>query len=230
MTEPAKFTYGQMGSHPLMNYKFDDTPKALSQEEVDRLQFLASAYTATVDIPLEVQLLAWEKEGEPPYGITLLSEVVGDMSVVDWLKEVVELRKRKAQHGVQDGVDDPDEVIRLKERAVVIFARCALEIAETEAMREAAQEELDRGELDDEQREAAQKLVRNHVARMVFFPAPDGAQIGKNGYIHLFPGYPDSPTGMFRGDGASFNSQECVDFIINHFPEVVNEFDKAIEG
>ena len=70
-------------------------------------------------------------------------------------------------------------------------------------------------------------LSSKAFTRLVF-PAPDGASLGKNGYIHLFPGYPDSPAGIFRGDGAAFKAQECVDFIGKHFPEIEDEFINAL--
>lgn len=200
---------------------------ALSQEDVDRYQFLSSAFSG-VDIPLEIQLAAYENHGEYPSGINLNQEILGGMDLIDWLKEVVSIQTRKAKYGVQKGVDDPEDRIKEKQRAVVIYTRCALEIAEAEAIAEAAEDELRSDpnlpqEILDELNDQTKV-----VSRMVHFPAPDGASLGKNGYIHLFPGYPDSPAGIFRGDGAAFKAQECVDFIGKHFPEIEDEFINAL--
>lgn len=171
--------------------------QSLSQSDMDRYIELCKAYSGVM-IPLEIQLEAWVKYGEPPSGITLDTNIVGDMSVVDYLREILELRKRKTKYGVDKGVVDPDAIIELKQRAVVIYTRCALEIAESEVKGETG-------------------------VRWVFFPAPAGAKLGRNGYIPLFPGYKDSPVGKFRGDGAAFNAQECVNFIGKHFPEIEDE-------
>lgn len=181
---------------------------ALSQDDVDRYQHLSSAFSG-VDIPLEVQLLAWDNHGEPPSGIELDKSIVGDMSVIDWLREVLDIRERKRKYGLQKGVVDPEDAILEKQRLVVIYTRCALEIAEAEAIADANDDVPDR--------------------RMVYFPAPDGAKLGKNGYIRLFPNFDDSPVGQYRGDGAAFVAQECVDFINTHNPEILDEFLKAIE-
>lgn len=178
------------------------TSNQLTQADIDRYIELQKAYSGVM-IPFEIQLEAWEKHGEPPSGITLDKSIVGDMSVIDYIKEVLELRRRKNEYGVVKGVVDPDAIIEEKQRAVVIYTRCALEIAEAEVMEERS-------------------------VRRVFFPTPTGAQVGRNGYIHLFPGYPDSPAGMFRGDGAAYDAQECINFIQKHFPEVEDEFLNAL--
>lgn len=205
----------------------DASTKALSQDDVDRYQFLSSAFSG-IDIPLEIQLAAYENHGEDPTGIELDQDILGGMDIIDWLREVVDLQHRKMKFGIQKGVVDPEDAIKEKQRAVVVYTRCALEIAEAEAIAEAAEEELRAdpdlpadilAELDNKSKP---------VDRMVHFPAPDGASLGRNGHIHLFPGYPDSPAGMFRGDGAAFKAQECVDFIGKHFPEVEDEFLKAL--
>lgn len=218
---------------PKLNFVVDQPVEetndaALSQAEIDRYVELQKAYRGVM-IPLEIQLEAWEKHGEAPSGIDLDTDVVGDLSVVDYLREVLELRSRKEKYGTKKGVEDPDAKIELKQRAVVIYTRCALEIAEGEAIAEAALEELqaDPGVPADMLAEAKRNVAMPNP-RHVFFPAPAGAKLGKNGYIPLFPGYPDSPVGRFRGDGAAFNAQECVDFIGKHFPEIEDEFLNAL--
>ena len=170
----------------------------LTQGDMDEYIRLSKAYLGGPNIPLEIQLAAFDKAGEEPTGIELDSELVGDMSVVEYLRLIIPLRDRKKEFGVEKGVDDPEKDLEVKQRAVIIYTRCALEIAESE--------------------------VKNETnPRMVYFPTPAGAKLGRNGYIPLFPNYNDSPVGKFRGDGAAFNAMDCVTFIGKHFPDVEDE-------
>jgi len=187
---------------------YQDAPErkaALSQEDIDRYIVLSKAYLGGIQLPFEIQLAAYEEEGEEPTDIQIDHIALGGMSVIDFLKEIVPLRARKSKYGVARGVDDPEAMLEIKKRAVIVYTRCILELAE--------------GEMHEESK-----------PRLVYFPAPDGAKLGRNGYISLFPGYPDSPVGMFRGDGAAFNSQEVVEFVSKHFPDVEDEIAASIEG
>jgi len=166
---------------------------------MDRYIELSQMYLSGPDIPFEIQLAAWDKAGEAPYGITLRDGV----DVISFLREFVELRNRKIKYGVEAGVIDPDHKLNVKKQATVIYTKCALEIAESEVKQE-----------------------KN--MRMIFFPSADGAVIGKNGFIALFPDYNDSPVGKFRGDGAAYRADECVSFIGKHFPDIEDEFLKAL--
>jgi hypothetical protein len=175
----------------------------LSQEELDRYVELSKGYLGGPNIPFEIQLLAFDKHAEEPSGITI-ADTLG-LTVVEFMREVIPLKDRKEEFGVAKGVEDPEALLEIKQRAVMVYTRCALEVAESEV-----QEEVGR--------------------RMAYFPAPAGAKLGKNGYIHLFPGYPDSPAGAYRGDGAAFDSLECIEFIGKHFPDVEDEIMKALLG
>lgn len=212
--------------------KMDEKPKtALSQDEVDRFQFLSSAY-AGVNIPLDIQLAAYDNHGEAPSGINLNQDILGGMDIMDWLREAVELQGRKLKFGVQKGVVDPEAILLEKQRAVVIYTKCALVLAEAEAIKEAAEEDLAELLKQDDipvlRRHELETETEKPLSRMCHFPAPDGAKLGRNGYIHLFPGFADSPAGVYRGDGAAFNAQECIDFIGNHYPDVEDEFLNAL--
>lgn len=212
--------------------KMDEKPKtALSQEEVDRFQFLSSAY-AGVNIPLDIQLAAYDNHGEMPSGIDLNQDILGGMDIVDWLRESVELQGRKLKFGVQKGVIDPEAILLEKQRAVVIYTKCALVLAEAEAIKEAAEEDLaellKQDEVSVTRRHELETEIKKPLSRMCHFPAPDDAKLGRNGYIHLFPGFPDSPAGVYRGDGAAFSAQECIDFIGKHYPDVEDEFLNAL--
>jgi len=175
----------------------------LDQQDMDRYIQLSKAYLGGPNIPFEIQLAAFEKHGEAPYGIKLDPSIL--LSDVEFLREIIPLRNRKNRYGVEKGVVDPEALLEVKQRAVMIYTRCALEIAESEVKDE------------------------NHT-RMVYFPASAGAKLGRTGYIHLFPGYPDSPAGVFRGDGAAYNALECVEFVGKHFPDVEDEILKSLGG
>jgi len=175
----------------------------LDQQEMNRYIQLSKAYLGGPNIPFEIQLAAWDKHGEKPYGIKLDPSIC--LSDVEFMREIIPLRDRKNRYGVLKGVEDPEALLEVKQRAVMIYTRCALEIAESE--------------VNDEDR-----------TRWVYFPTPSGAKIGRNGYIHLFPGYPDSPTGKFRGDGAAFDAMNCIAFIGKHFPDVEDEILKSLGG
>ena len=181
-----------------MGMEIVERKAALSQADMDEYIRLSKAYLGGPDIPFEIQLLAYDKHGEMPSGIELDYTQLGDMTLLEWLREIHPLRTRKDKYGVQRGVEDPEALLEVKQRAVVVYTRCALEQAEAEVLGE------------------------SHTRR-VYFPAPSGAKIGKNGYIHLFTGYPDSPVGAYRGDGAAFNVMEVVKFIGKHFPDVEDE-------
>ncbi len=196
---------------PVITYTDTDTPPtadvgmsvvehkaALSQSDMDEYIRLSKAYLGGPDIPFEIQLAAYNNHGELPSGIKLDYTQLGDMTMLDWLQTIQPLRERKAKYGVQRGVEDPEAFLEVKQRAVVLYTRCALEQAESEVMGET-------------------------TTRRVFFPTPSGAKIGKNGYIHLFPGYSDSPVGAYRGDGAAFSVMEVIQFIGKHFPDVEDE-------
>jgi len=187
------------------DYTSSDVAKtALSQEEMDRYVELSKAYIAGPNIPFEIQLLAHEKYNELPTGIEI-SKSIG-ISVVQFLKEIISLRDRKNAYGVAKGVYDPEALLEVKQQAVVIYTRCALEIAESEVKEE-------------------------NQHRKVYFPQPKNATVGKNGYIRLFPNYPDSPVGLYRGEtGAAFDALECVKFIGKHFPDVEDEILKSLGG
>lgn len=200
----------------------------LTQADMDRYVELSKAYLGGPNIPFEIQLAAFDQAGEEPYGILLDHDALGGMTVVEFLREMIPLRDRKSQHGVVEGVHDPEALLEVKQRAVLIYTRCALELAEAEAIVDDARNQLQDVELPLITRSQLEATAKKSTSRMVYFPMPSGAHVGKNGYIHLFPGYPDSPVGRFRGDGAAFSAQECVDFIGKHFPDVEDEFLTAL--